>query len=98
MNFLYMLSAEAALVPAEVREWLMPTLAILMVLVGIALTVVILMQSGTNDNIGVINGGESDTYANKNKGKTREGLLRKLTAIFAAVMVIVSIVYFVIQK
>lgn len=98
MNFLYMLSAEAALVPAEVRAWLMPTLAIVSVLVGIALVVVILMQSGTNDNIGVINGGESDTYANKNKGKTREGLLRRLTIIFGVAMVVLSIIYFVIQK
>lgn len=60
---------------------------VLMVLAAIAIIVVIMMQKGTNDNVGVISGA-SDTYYGKNKATNREGILKKITfALFAFVLV-----------
>ena len=66
-------------------------LVILMVLLAIAL---VLMQKGTNDNIGVI-GGETDTYMGRNKGQNRERKLKLATAIIGGIIVVLAIIYFV---
>lgn len=93
MNFTMMLGA-VALIPKEITDWLQPLLQILMALVGIGVVTAILMQKGTNNNIGVIGGQESDNYAGKNKAKSRQGLLRRLTVIGLFSMLVLSIVYF----
>ena len=51
MNFTY-ITAAIALIPNEVSRWLEPLLMIVMALMGVAAIVCILMQKGTNDNIG----------------------------------------------
>ena len=70
-------------------------LVIIMVLLAIALIVIILMQKGTNDNIGVI-GGETDTYMGRNKGQNREKKLELVTAILGGIIVVLAIIYFVV--
>ncbi len=69
-------------------------LVVFMVLLAIAIIVLILMQKGTNDNIGVI-GGETDTYMGKNKGQNREKKLKLATAIIGAIIVVMAIIYFI---
>ncbi|MGN0771496.1 MAG: preprotein translocase subunit SecG [Christensenellales bacterium] len=93
MDFMYMLSA--ALIPAEVTNWLRPTLQILMALVSVAAIVIILMQKGTNNNIGVIGGQETDTYAGKNKAKSKESILRKLTIVMGVLFLVISVLFFI---
>ena len=53
------------------------------------------MQKGTNDNVGVISGA-SDTYYGRNKEKGREGLLKKITFVLFAFIIVCSIICFVI--
>ena len=69
-------------------------LVILIVLLAIALVLIIRMQKGTNDNIGVI-GGETDTYMGRNKGQNRERKLKLATAIIGGIIVVLAIIYFV---
>ena len=65
---------------------------VIYVLVCIALTVVVLMQEGKSAGLsGAING-VADTYWGKNKGRSMEGAMEKLTKILAAVFVVLSIV------
>ncbi len=51
---------------------------ILIIVVSIAMTVLILMQEGKSQGLGAISG-SSDTYWGKNKGRSMEGFLVKLT-------------------
>lgn len=70
-----------------VRQQVLMAFAILMTIACIAIIVVIMMQKGTNDNVGVISG-TSDTYYGKNKKKDREGILKKITfGLFAFIIV-----------
>lgn len=69
-------------------------LVIFMVILAIAIIVLILMQKGTNDNIGVI-GGETDTYMGRNKGQNREKKLKLATSIIGGIIVVLAIIYFV---
>ena len=62
-------------------------LTIVLVIICIALTVLILMQEGKSAGLGAI-AGASDTYWSKNKGKSKESVMKKIT-------VVLGILYFV---
>lgn len=66
-------------------------LTILFVLVSIVLTVIVLMQEGKSAGLGVISGA-ADTYWGKNKGRSLEGKLEKLTKILAVVFLVLATV------
>ncbi len=93
MNLLFFLGA--ALFPYEVHRWLRPTLMIMMLLTGIATIVVVMMQKPQNDNIGVIGGQETDSYSKKNKSKSKESILKKLTITGAVLMAFFAIFFFI---
>ena len=76
-----------AAIDYEVRTNVKLAFAILMVIASIAIVVVIMMQKGTNDDVGVISG-SSDTYYNKNKQRGKEGVLKKITlGLFVFIMI-----------
>ena len=66
-------------------------LTIVFIIVSIALTVVVLMQQGKNAGLGAIAGG-SETYWGKNKGRSMEGMLDKITKILVAAFIIIAAV------
>ena len=53
-------------------------LVILFVILGIALSAIILMQEGKSDGLGALSG-TTDTYWQKNRGRSVEGSLEKFT-------------------
>ena len=55
------------------------------------MTVLILMQEGKSNGLGAI-AGSSDTYWSKNKGRSMEGMLVKVTRILVIVFMILSCV------
>ena len=56
-------------------------LTIVFIILSIVITVIILMQEGKSAGLGAI-AGAADTYWGTNKGRSREGMLVKLTRIF----------------
>lgn len=73
-------------------EVLRGIVTVLYVLLCISLIVVVLMQEGKSAGLsGAING-VADTYWGKNKGRSMEGALEKITKILAALFIILSIV------
>lgn len=79
----------------DVRNDVTLAFMILMLIAGIALIVVVMMQKGTNDNVGVISGA-SDTYYGRNKEKGRESVLKKVTFALFAFILVCSIICFVV--
>ena len=67
-------SDPAGSIDYEVRQNVTLAFMIMMLVAGIALIVVVMMQKGTNDNVGVITGA-SDTYYGRNKEKGKESVL-----------------------
>ncbi len=57
-------------------------LTVVFIIICVALTVLVLMQEGKSAGLGDI-GGMADTYWGKNKGRSMEGLLVKLTRCLA---------------
>ena len=64
---------------------------VVFILISIAITVVILMQEGKQAGLGAISG-SSDTYWSKNKGRSLEGLLVKLTRVAVILFVLLAAV------
>ena len=64
-------------------------ITIFFILICIALTVLVLMQEGKSAGLGSI-GGAAETYWGKKKGRSKEGLLVKLTKVLAVLIMIVA--------
>lgn len=65
-------------------------LTILYIIDCLALTIIVLMQEGKQQGLGTI-GGMADTFWGKNKGRSREGLLKKGTAALAVLFMVLAI-------
>lgn len=89
--------AAVTTIPYEIRQNVQLAFMILMVIASIAMIVVVLMQKGTNDNVGVITGA-SDTFYGKNKQKGKEGLLKKITFGLFAFLLVCAIIVFVVMQ
>lgn len=66
-------------------------LTIIFVLDCVALTFVVLKQEGKDQGLGAL-AGNSDTYWGKNKGRSGQGLLKKLTKIMVIVFFVLAAV------
>lgn len=64
-------------------------ITIVFILICIALTVLVLMQEGKSAGLGSISGA-AETYWGKNKGRSMEGLLVKLTKILAVLFMVLA--------
>lgn len=93
MNFMYI--AAAALIDYDVANVLRIIVAILTMIMAIGLIVVVIMQKPVTNNIGTIAGEETQTYAGKNKAKSKESLLRKLTIILGVAISVLVIFFFI---
>ena len=66
-------------------------LTIVFIIVSIVLTVLVLMQEGKSAGLGAISGA-AETYWGKNKGRSMEGTLVKLTKVLGVVFILLSVV------
>lgn len=66
-------------------------LTILFVIVCVALAAIVLMQEGKSAGLGAISG-VADTYWGKNKGRSMEGALVKVTRILAVLFFLLAAV------
>ena len=63
------------------------------IVIALLLTVIVLFQKGKDPrSAGSVFGGSGETFFSKNKSNTREGLLEKLTALFAVIFIVLSVV------
>ena len=66
-------------------------LTVLFILDCIALVIVVLMQVGKAAGLGAISGA-AETYWGKNKGRSMEGMLVKLTKVLAVAFILFAVV------
>ena len=67
------------------------TLTIIFIIICLALTVLVLMQEGKDEGLGDISGA-AETYLGKNKGRSMEGNLVKITRVLAVLFFLMAIV------
>jgi len=64
-------------------------ITILFILICVALVILVLMQEGKSAGLGSISGA-AETYWGKNKGRSMEGRLVKITKILAVLFMVIS--------
>lgn len=72
-------------------EYLRIALTVLFIIDCIALAVIILMQEGKSQGLGSLSG-MSETYWGKNKGRSMEGTLVKVTKILGILFFVLALV------
>jgi len=66
-------------------------LTIIFIIVCIALVALVLMQEGKSAGLSALSGA-AETYWGKNKGRSLEGLVVKLTRIFAVLFILLAVI------
>lgn len=66
-------------------------LTIVFLIICIALTALVLMQEGKSAGLGAISGA-AESYWGKNKGRSMEGLLVKLTKYLAVAFILIAVI------
>lgn len=77
-------------------DWYFPirlTLIIIISILALFILLVVLLQPGNSEGLGAITGSSADTYLGKNKAKSWEGKLKRLTVIAAVLIIGLSIVF-----
>ena len=64
---------------------------IVFIILSIIMTVIVLMQEGKNNGLGALTG-SSDTYWSKNKGKSKESVLKKVTVVLGVLYFALALV------
>ena len=64
---------------------------VLFIIVCVALVVLVLAQEGKNQGLGAIQGTVENTYWGKNKGRSREGVLKTVTIVLSFLFIILAI-------
>ncbi len=60
-------------------------------IVTIALIIIVLLQSSNQSGMSGAIAGGAETFFGKNKGRTIDGILKKLTAVVAVIFIITSV-------
>lgn len=66
-------------------------LTVIFILISIVIAVVVLMQEGKSAGLGAISGA-ADTYWGKNKGRSMEGMLVKITRVCVVLFILLAVV------
>ena len=62
----------------------------LFILVCIAITIIVLMQESKQTGLSGAISGAADTYWGKNKGRSMEGALEKITKVLAVLLIVLA--------
>lgn len=65
---------------------------IVYIVVALLLTVIVLFQKGKDARSSAVMGNTGETFFSKNKSNTLDGILEKLTAVFAVLFIALSVV------
>ena len=86
-----MTGVQTCALPICEMEALRVVINIIFILVCVALTVLVLMQEGKSAGLGSISGA-AETYWGRNKGRSMEGMLVKITKILAVFFMLLAVV------
>ena len=64
---------------------------VIFMLICAALVVLVLLQEGKSQGLGAIQGSVENTYWGKNKGRSSEGMMKKITVLLAVLFIIISV-------
>ena len=94
MEMMYMLMAQGWTVW---HDFIKIPMLIIMALCAIFIILVVLFQPGNSSGVSAL-GGQTETFLSKNKGKTFEHQMKKLTVISGIVLAVLCIVFAIVSS
>lgn len=73
-------------------ETLKMVLSVIFVIISLVITIIVLMQEGKQAGLSGSIGGIADSYWGKNKGRSAEGKLERLTTVLAVLFIVIALV------
>ena len=73
-------------------ETLKIVVTVLQIIITLGLVVTVLLQEGSSYGLSGSIAGGADTFFGKNKGRTLDGLLKKITKVLAVLFIVCSLV------
>lgn len=67
----------------------------ILALCALALIVLVLLQPSASEGMGAITGQAYDSFYSKNKVRTPEGIMKRLTIVLSVVVFVVTVVFFI---
>ncbi|MDD6136127.1 MAG: preprotein translocase subunit SecG [Lachnospiraceae bacterium] len=64
---------------------------IVLLIISVILAIVVMMQEGKEGGLTSSISGTNETYWSKNKGKSKEAVLRKITAVLGALYLVIAL-------
>ncbi len=64
---------------------------VLFIIICVALVVLVLAQEGKSQGLGAIQGTVENTYWGRNKGRSREGILKKVTIALSVLFIVFGV-------
>lgn len=68
---------------------------IAMVLLSIAMTIVVMIQPSNSEGANALTGQSNETYYSKNKSKSLEGTMKRLTVVLGICLFVMSVLFFI---
>lgn len=94
MDMMYMLMAQGWTIW---HDFIKIPMLIIMALCAIFIILVVLFQPGNSSGVSAL-GGQTETFLSKNKGKTFEHQMKKLTVISGIVLAVLCIVFAIVSS
>lgn len=76
--------------------WYHYVLGAVLIVLSVLLVVVVLMQEGRSQGVGVVTGGSSDSYLSKTKGRSNQARLERLTRYMGIAFFVIVLATFLI--
>ncbi len=92
MNMMNMLMASGGNPFWGVWDWLKIVFLVIMAVCALFIILVVICQPGNSNGVGAL-GGQTETFLSKNKGKTFEHKMKKLTVISGIVFGVLCVVF-----
>ena len=97
MNFTYLLADSPIRPELESLHGIISIVFIaLMFVAALAAIILVMLQPGNSQGIDALSG-SSETFYGKNKGKSTESLLKRLTVACLVVLAVLAVVFFILQ-
>ncbi len=94
MNFLGIINLISASL-GETIDIIRIVCVALMALFGLAIIVLVMLQPSASENMGALTGQSYDSFYSKNKVRTPEGIMKRLTVVISIMLAVVVIAFFV---
>lgn len=94
MNALQLINATLPAWVTDSFPIIRTVIIVLMVVLSLALILIVLVQPSNPQGMNAVTG-QSDTYYSKNKSKTLEGVMRRLTVVISITLGVLALVFFI---